>query len=373
MKYLAYLSIVLTLLCLAPNRVDAGVSQEELDQLQLPAGFKIEVLNFSVPNARQMALTEEGTLIVGTRREGKVYAIPAALINAKPKVITLFKKLNMPSGITVHNNDLYIGALNKIMQVKAIDQNLEEKPNHRVLVDDLPDEQHHGWKYLKVGPDGYLYIPVGAPCNICLSKDPRFASLLRMDLDNLEIKIWAEGIRNTVGFAWHPETQELWFSDNGRDMLGDDIPAEEINVITKPGQHFGYPFVHEDGLKDKKFGQHKKGEGLAFTEPVLKIQAHSAALGLDFYSQSQFPSAYSGALFIAEHGSWNRSKKVGYQVSVLLNPGTPEQTYQPFIQGWLQGESPWGRPNDVLVTPDGTLLISDDAKGVIYRVSSASQ
>ncbi|MEM7098078.1 MAG: PQQ-dependent sugar dehydrogenase [Pseudomonadota bacterium] len=343
----------------------------DVDKLSLPAGFSIQALNFAVDNARQMALTEKGTLVVGTRRKGKVYAIPHALTDDNPVVVELFDDLTMPSGIAVHDGDLYIGALNEVIKVADIDSHLEEEPPHQVLVDDLPDKTHHGWKYLKVGPDGYLYVPVGAPCNVCLSKDKRFASLLRMDTQTGENEIWAQGIRNTVGFAWHPDTQALWFSDNGRDMMGDDVPHEEINVITRKGQHFGYPFVHADGVDDPKFGDHKDRKHHTFEYPVLNIQAHSAALGLDFYTADHFPEEYSNALFIAEHGSWNRSSKVGYQVSVAKVDATGQLNYEPFIQGWLVGQSPWGRPNDVLVAPDGTLLISDDAKGLIYRVSYA--
>ena len=347
----------------------ANPLQAEERQLTLPAGFQIESLNFSVKNARQMALTEKGTLIIGTRREGKVYAVPAALSSPEPQVITLFADLFMPSGIAVHDGDLYVGAVNRILKVADIDAHLEEDPTHQVLVDDLPDETHHGWKYLKVGPDNMLYVPVGAPCNICLSDDPRFAALLRMDPDTGENEIWAEGIRNTVGFTWHPDTEELWLSDNGRDMLGDDIPPEEINVITAKGQHFGYPFIHGDDIDDPEFGDHKARTQHTFTPPVLNIQAHSAALGLDFYTHNQFPEAYKNALFIAEHGSWNRSSKVGYRVSVATMGPDGSLSYAPFVEGWLVGEDPWGRPNDVLMTPDGSLLISDDAQGLIYRVS----
>ena len=190
-----------------------------------------------------------------------------------------------------------------------------------------------------------------------------------MDPSTGASEIWAEGIRNTVGFTWHPDTDELWFSDNGRDMMGDDVPPEEINVITRAGQHFGYPFIHGDDIEDPEFGDHKQRAKHTFTKPVLNIQAHSAALGLDFYTHEQFPDQYDRALFIAEHGSWNRSSKVGYRVSVATTAADGTLVYAPFVEGWLVGEDPWGRPNDVLVTPDGSLLISDDAQGVIYRVS----
>jgi len=337
--------------------------------LSLPDGFRIDTLNFSVPNARQMALTEKGTLIVGTRRAGNVYAVPNALQTDKPEVITLFDGLPMPSGVAVHDGDLYIGALNRIIRVADIENHLQPDPPSTDVTSSLPDKAHHGWKYIKFGPDGALYVPVGAPCNMCLSKDPRFASLLRMDADTGSTEVWAHGIRNTVGFAWHPRDGRLWFSDNGRDQMGDDIPPEEINVINKPGEHFGYPFVHANGIADPEFGDHPAAKGIRFTPPVLEIQAHSAALGMAFYRHEQFGADYQNALFVAEHGSWNRSSKVGYQVTLLreLDDGTLD--YQPFITGWLVDEDAWGRPNDVLAAPDGSLLISDDRQGVIYRVS----
>ncbi len=345
-----------------------AATQAHATELALPVGFQIETLNFSVPNARQMALTDKGTLIVATRRAGNVYAVPKALTDDAPEVITLFDDLRMPSGVALHDGDLYIGAVSRILRVRNIERNLESNPEAETITDALPDDGHHGWKYLKFGPDEQLYVPVGAPCNMCLEDDPRSASLLRMNPDSGETELWAEGIRNTVGFAWHPATGKLWFSDNGRDMLGDDVPPEEINVIDRQGQHFGYPFVHASDIRDPEYGDHEAAEGKTFVAPVVEIQAHSAALGLDFYAGDQFPRRFQNALFIAEHGSWNRSEKVGYQVSVVTaRNGTLE--YAPFVTGWLQGQKVSGRPNDVLVTPDGSLLISDDQQGVIYRVT----
>jgi glucose/arabinose dehydrogenase len=234
------------------------------------------------------------------------------------------------------------------------------------VTDTLPDKSHHGWKYLGFAPDGALFVPVGAPCNVCLSDDARFASILRMDPDTGNTTIHARGIRNTVGFAWHPETGQLWFTDNGRDMLGNDVPAEEINVVTGPDQHFGYPHVHAGDILDPKFGTDTDPEN--YVAPSVKIQAHSAALGVDFYTADQFPDTYKNALFVAEHGSWNRSSKVGYQVSVVTFDDSGPH-YEAFVTGWLDGQKNWGRPNDVLMAPDGSLLISDDQAGAVYRVS----
>lgn len=345
-------------------------AQSPAIDLVVPAGFTIETLDFSVPNARQMALTAQGTLIIGTRRDGRVYAIQNALTTDKPSVVELFSGLSMPSGVAIDQANLYIGALNEIILVPNIDQNIVANPSHRVITDTLPDKGMHGWKYLKFGPNGKLYVPVGAPCNVCLSEDARFASILQMDPATGSTQIWAHGIRNTVGFDWHPETGDLWFSDNGRDMLGDDTPAEEINISNAAGQHFGYPFVHAGDIPDPEFGSDAKADGLDFVAPRLKIQAHSAVLGMTFYDADQFPTAYRGALFAAEHGSWNRSEKVGYQVSVMHLDGDTV-SYSPFVTGWLQGQTAEGRPNDVLVTPNGALLVSDDQRGVIYRVRYA--
>ncbi|MCR9258996.1 MAG: PQQ-dependent sugar dehydrogenase [Pseudomonadaceae bacterium] len=336
--------------------------------LVVPPGFTVETLNFTAPNARQMALTENGTLILGTRRAGNVYAVPNALSDAEPQVITLLSDLRLPSGVAVQNGDLYIGAVDRILKVSEIDNRLQADVPYSVITDQLPGESHHGWKYLKFGPDDALYVPVGAPCNICLSADPRFASLLKMDPASGETTIYAHGIRNTVGFDWHPENDSLWITDNGRDMMGDDIPPEELNVATQPGKHFGYPFLHGDGIPDPEFGDHKDRAKYSFTAPALNIQAHSAALGITFYDGPQFPQDYKNAIFIAEHGSWNRTEKVGYKVSVVLKKADGVLSYQPFVTGWLQGQDNWGRPNDVLVAPDGSLLISDDQGGRVYRV-----
>jgi glucose/arabinose dehydrogenase len=338
-------------------------------ELSLPDGFSIEQLPFEVPNARQMALTDTGTLIVGTRRAGKVYAIRNALSAASPNVITLQTGLTMPSGVAVFKGDLFIGATDRILKIANIDRHVTPNPPVDVITDQLPDKRHHGWKYLKFGPDQQLYVPVGAPCNICLSEDPRFASLLAMDPATGATNIVAHGIRNTVGFAWHPQSKLLYFSDNGRDMLGDDVPPEEINVLKNAGAHFGYPFVHATAIEDPEFGDHPAARSLNFVPPVLEIQAHSAVLGMDFNRAEQFPAEFKHALFLAEHGSWNRTSKVGYQVSVVTEAENGTLTYAPFVTGWLDGEDASGRPNDVLFAPDGSLLISDDKQGVIYRVS----
>ena len=345
-------------------------AQIDTSQLFLPPGFTISVVTDAVPNARQMALSDDGTLYVGSRRAGNLYAIRHWQDPAKQEVRVIAADLSLPSGVVWHAGDLYVGALNQILRYPNIGETLaansDQLPTPQVITDDLPAKRHHGWKYLSMGADGALYVPVGAPCNICKSKDPRFASILRMDPKSGATSIYAAGVRNSVGMAWHPETGQLWFTDNGRDSMGDDVPADEINIVTEPGEHYGYPYVHAGDVPDPKFG--KKTPDQTFRAPLQKIQAHSAALGIDFYTGTQFPPRYRNALFVAEHGSWNRSAKVGYQVSVLFEtPQGPQ--YSPFITGWLRGEENWGRPNDLLMTPDGELLIADDQNGAIYRVS----
>ena len=352
----------------APDPV--GAKDPILDRLALPPGFEIRIVSSEVANARQMALGIDGTLYVGTLREGRgrVYALPNALREPgrEAGMVVLAEGLTMPSGVAVRDGDLYVAAVNRVLRFADIGGRLEPNAAYDLVTDRLPNEEHHGWKYIKFGPDRQLYIPVGAPCNICESDDPRFASLMSMDPATGEARIMAHGIRNTVGFDWHPGAGQLWFSDNGRDWMGDDIPPEEFNVITGTGQHFGYPYVHATDILDPRYGSGRDPSD--YTPPVLEIQAHSAALGVDFYTGSQFPARYRNALFVAEHGSWNRSSKVGYQVGVVVfEDGEPR--YEPFVTGWLEGQRNWGRPNDVLVAPDGSLLISDDQFGAIYRVT----
>ena len=351
-------------LLLASTLAVTACSNADVTALELPDGFSLRVVTNEVKNARQMALDDNGTLFVGTRREGSVYAIANALTDANPQVIELATGLTMPTGVAVNDGQLYVGATDRILRFDT--RNLVANAPFEVVTEDLPNARMHGWKYMKFGPDGALYVPVGAPCNICLSEDPRFASILRMNAETGETTIFAHGIRNSVGFAWHPSTEHLWFTDNGRDRLGEDVPPEEVNVATRPGQHFGYPFIHAGDIPDPKFGTGV--DAASYQPPTVKIQAHSAALGATFYTGSQFPPEYQGALFIAEHGSWNRRAKVGYRVSVVSFGGdTPH--YQPFISGWLEGQRNWGRPNDVLVAPNGSLLISDDQVGAIYQVT----
>lgn len=337
-----------------------------LEQLQLPPGYRIEIAA-KVPNARQMTLSPGGILYVGTRRDGRVFALEDRDGDQRYETRhTLLSGRRLPNGVVWSEGDLYIAELTQLIRLADIDSRLDNPPTPEVLLGGLPDITHHGWKYLKRGPDGAFYFTLGAPCNVCLETDPRFASIMRFDPAGGEAAPWVRGVRNSVGFAWHPQDASLWFTDNGRDHLGDDQPDDELNRAGQGGLHFGFPFVHGDGLADPSFGA---GADVINSEPpVALLGAHVAALGISFYTADQFPDTPQTTLFIAQHGSWNRSSKVGYRVMKVSTEGEKVTRVEPFITGWLQGERAWGRPVDVLVEPDGDLLISDDAADVIYRV-----
>jgi glucose/arabinose dehydrogenase len=332
-----------------------------LAQLKLPPGFEIELFA-RVDNARQMALGKN-TLFVGSRRAGKVHAIPLQG-NRTPVVIA--EGLNMPVGVAFHDGDLYVSAVNRVLRLRDIEARLNMPPRPETVSAAWPTETHHGWKFIAFGPDGKLYVPVGAPCNICDAGVDRYATITRLDVGSGKVEVVARGVRNTVGFDWHPASGELWFTDNGRDMLGDDVPPDELNRLAKPGQHFGYPHCHGRAIADPEFGRGRRCAD--FVPPVQELGAHVAALGMRFYTGKTFPAQYRSAVFIAEHGSWNRSSKVGYRVSVVRIEKDRAVRYEPFVTGWMQDDDAWGRPADVLVMPDGSLLISDDHAGAIYRV-----
>jgi glucose/arabinose dehydrogenase len=347
----------------------AWAAQDLGKTIKLPPGFSIELFTDQTPNARSLALGEDGTVYVGTMSEGKVYAVVDRDGDGRPEQVhTLASGLDTPNGVAYHQGDLYVAEISRIIKLKGVAGKLSDPPRPDVIYDQYPKEKHHGWKYLRVGPDGKLYAPVGAPCNICLSRDPVFATITRMDLDGKNFEIFARGIRNTVGFDWHPDTGDLYFTDNGRDWLGDDLPPEELNRATKPGQHFGYPFCHAGAIADPEFGAERPCS--EFTSPVKTFPAHVAPLGIRFYRGRQFPENYQGRLFVAQHGSWNRSEPQGYRVvTVPFKNGNPGEA-EVFAEGWLQpGGEVLGRPVDVLELRDGSILISDDRRGAIYRVT----
>jgi glucose/arabinose dehydrogenase len=317
-----------------------------------------------------MTLGSEGTLFVGSRTAGKVYAVLDQNGDYQAdEVITLAEGLNMPNGVAFRDGALYVAEVNRVLRYDDIETNLRRAPEPVVVNDQFPQDEHHGWKFIRFGPDGQLYVPVGAPCNVCDPEDERYAALLRMQPNGSGLEVFAHGIRNTVGFDWHPETNELWFTDNGRDMLGDDVPPDELNHAPEPGLHFGFPFCHGGDTPDPQFGRGRSCD--EFTPPAQKLGPHVAALGMRFYTGTMFPEEYQNQIFIAEHGSWNRSEPIGYRVSLVrLDEDNNVTSYEVFAEGWLQEDGEfWGRPVDVQVMPDGSLLVSDDDSGAIYRIT----
>ncbi|MBC9797994.1 sorbosone dehydrogenase family protein [Sinomicrobium sp. FJxs] len=354
------------------NRVDISEAKAEvyLGSVKLPEHFEIEVWAADVPNARSLARSEDGIVFVGNRGKGKVYAIIDEDADGKADYrYTLAEGLRQPNGVAYKDGDLYVAEISRILRFPDIKNRLAD-PHYEVVFDGYPEEGHHGHKFIAFGPDGYLYVPVGAPCNICDPEEEIFAAINRIDVNAKEIKpeVVAHGIRNTVGFDWHPDTKRLWFTDNNRDMMGDDIPSCELNELTETGQHFGYPYWHAGDVKDPEFGD-KDREASAYRKPAVNLGAHVAPLGMRFYNGDMFPDIYKKSIFIAEHGSWNRTRKVGYKVS-LVEP-EKNNSLSVFAEGWLDQESQqiWGRPVDVQELPDGSLLVSDDFADCIYRIT----
>jgi glucose/arabinose dehydrogenase len=340
-----------------------------LGTLELPPGFAIEVYSAEVPGARSLARSPRGVVYVGTRdTNGAVYALVDADGDQRPeRVHRVAQGLNMPNGVAWRDGDLYVAEVSRILRFDDIDGRLAEPPRPVVVSDDYPADRHHGWKFIAFGPDGRLYVPVGAPCNVCASQREIYASITRLRPDGSDREIFARGVRNTVGFDWHPDTGVLWFTDNGRDRLGDERPPDELNRAPEPGLHFGFPFCHGGDLPDPEHGGSDACAG--FVPPVAKFRAHVAALGMRFYTGTMFPAEYRHDVFVAQHGSWNRSTPIGYRVMRVKLDGSRVESVETFVEGWLAGGEAWGRPVDVLVMPDGALLVSDDHAGVVYRVT----
>ena len=339
-----------------------------VDTLKLPPGFEARVYTADVRGARSMTLSPRGTLFVGTRDEGVVYAIPSATRGAtaeRPRVIA--RRLNTPNGVAFRDGALYVAEISRILRYDDIEARLDSPPAPVVVSDRFPRDRAHGWKFIAFGPDGSLYVPVGAPCNICEPPTPLHQTITRLRLDGGAPEVVARGVRNSVGFDWHPATRTLWFTDNGRDWLGDDRPPDELNHASREGLHFGFPYCHGKDIADPEYG--RKHACSEFTPPAIELGPHVAALGMRFYTGDMFPPAYRHQIFIAEHGSWNRSTPIGYRVSLVRLDGDRAVKYEVFAEGWLRNGRPWGRPVDVLVLPDGALLVSDDYAGAIYRIS----
>lgn len=381
MKYLSFaLIIMLFFITLSACKVQPDQQQNNekystsLGFLKAPPGFRVDIFAENLPDARQMAVSPEGIVYVGSRREGVVRALTDRDGDFRADTVyTIASGLRLPNGVAWKDGSLYVAEVSKIHRFDNIDEQLANPPSPVLVADDFPTEGHHGWKYIDFGPDGKLYVPVGAPCNICNEavENPVFASITRMDADGSNREIIAHGVRNTVGFTWHPETENLWFTDNGRDWMGDDIPPCELNEVTEEGQHFGYPFLHGNDIEDPEYGGQADSLGQPVTTPVRELGPHVAPLGVLFYTGDMFPEEYKNQAFIAEHGSWNRSEKSGYRITMVRfdENGNP-LSYEPFLFGWLQGEEDVrGRPVDLHQLDDGSLLISDDHAGIIYRLS----
>ncbi len=356
--------VVLCTLLLAT--LSAGAQALPLERIKLPPGFRIE-LWARVDNARAMTLGTQGTVFVGSRSGGRVHAVKYDSQFRATQSFVVAEGLNMPVGVAFRDGSLYVSAVDRILRLDGIEARLASPPKPQVVSAALPKETHHGWKFIAFGPDGKLYVPVGAPCNICEPDPDRYANIMRMNADGSQLEVFARGVRNSVGFDWHPQTRELWFTDNGRDWLADDAPPCELNHAPRAGMHFGYPYCHGGTLSDPEFG--RKHACSEFTAPARNLGPHVAPLGMRFYTGTMFPAQYRNQIFIAEHGSWNRSHKIGYRVMLVRLQDGKAVSYEPFAEGWLQGESAWGRPADVLVLPDGSLLVSDDVADAIYRIA----
>ena len=348
----------------------ASAASLPLEKITLPPGFSIAIYADDVPDARSMTLSPHGTLFVGTRSDGNVYAvIDADRDHRAERIVTIARGMDMPNGVAFRGGALYVAENSRVIRYDDIEKRLDEPPAPVVVNDTFPTEGHHGWKFIRFGPDRRLYVPVGAPCNICDRADPRYASIMRMSRDGKGLELFASGVRNSVGFDWHPKTKDLWFTDNGRDDLGDNRPPDELNHAPRKGMHFGYPYCHGADIPEPKADVRGKRSCGEFTPPAQELGPHVAALGMRFYTGSMFPGKYRNQIFIAEHGSWDRSDPIGYRIRVVTLDGNRPTAYEPFADGWLQEEGAWGRPVDLLVLPDGSLLASDDEAGVIYRIT----
>ncbi len=344
--------------------VPAGGAELPLERIKLPQGFAIELVA-RVPNAREMTLGAQGTLFVGSMAAGKVYAVTLHP-GAAATVAAIASGLEQPVGVAFHDQALYVSAVSRILRFDDIESRLDHPPAPVRVSDRFPSDTMHGRKFIAFGPDGKLYVPVGAPCNICDKDRDRYAVITRMNRDGSGVEVFARGIRNSVGFDWDPRTRQLWFTNNGRDWLGDDLPPDTLHHAPGPGLDFGFPYCHAGTLPDPEFGRQR--DCSEFARPAQLLGPHVAPLGMRFYTGTQFPAAYRNQIFIAEHGSWNRSRKIGYRITIVRLENNRAVSYEPFATGWLQGETAWGRPADVLVAPDGSLLVSDDYAGAIYRI-----
>ena len=351
-------------------------AEKNLNKLMIPQGFEITIFADDLNTPRQIAETDEGYVIVGSKKGDKIYALlDNDLDGYAEKKVLIAEGLQNPTGVTIFEGDLYFAEIDTIWIVKNIDEWLNKKskslPKKSIYMNNLPSETWHGFKYIDFGPDGNLYIPVGVPCNICIepqTNDNRFAAIHKY-VDGELITV-ADGVRNSVGFDWHPLTKKMYFSDNGRDWLGDDSPSCELNVVNEEGSFYGYPYKHSKDVIDPEFGHLIPTVDKKFVDPIAELGPHVAPLGIAFYDGNVFPEKYKNSVFVALHGSWNRTKKSGYTIVFVKLDNDGNYLYQEdFISGWLSNESAWGRPVSPFIMKDGSMLISDDKYNVIYRVS----
>jgi glucose/arabinose dehydrogenase len=353
-----------------PPPLAAAPDKLPVAKLKLAAGFNIEVYAAGMTNAREMALGDKGTVFVGSRLVDKVYAIVNK--DGKREVKVLASGLYRPNGVAFHNGTLYIAELSKISKIDHVEDVLDNPPKPVVIDDNLPKDEAHGWKFIAIGPDNKLYVLVGQPGNNVLHHDDAHGQIRRINLDGSGAEVVALGVRNTVGFDWNPETKHLYFTDNGRDWLSEDVPEDELNRVTKVGEDFGAPYCYQGNIPDPEFGWgHSCSE---FTAPVGLMGPHAASLGMRFYTGSMFPKTYKNAIIVARHGSWNRSKKFGGDVVVVkLDKDGKVKSTEPLITGFLENNSYIGRPVDVLQLKDGSMLVSDDWNGAVYRITYGKQ
>jgi glucose/arabinose dehydrogenase len=351
---------------ITPPPLATAADKLPVDKLKVPKGFKVEVYASGIPNARSLRLGDKGTVFVSNRTLDKIYAIVDK--GGKREVKVIAKDLYRPNGIALHDGTLYIAELSQISKIDKIEDNLDNTPKPTVIYSDLPKDEPHGWKYLTVGPDNKLYFNVGAPCNICLPP-PTHAQIRRINLDGSGMEVVARGTRQIVGMDWHPTLKQLYFTENARDWLSEELPNDKLNRLAQPGKdNFGYPYCHQGNIPDPEFGWgHSCDE---FTKPVALLGPHAAPLGIKFYTGTAFPGDYRGQAFIARHGSWNKSKKIGGDIVVAkLNKDGTLKSLDTFLTGFIDNNNYVGRPVDLLVMKDGSLLISDDFNGAVYRVS----
>lgn len=351
----------------APKLTTTPAGDIPLNKLKVPAGFKVEVYASGIPGARMMARAPNGNIYVGTRALGRVYEV-----NGQTKANRiLVDKLTQPNGLVFKNGSLYVMAIDKFLRFDGIERNPNVQPVDITAAFNLPPKQHHNWKFLAEGPDGKLYVPFGSPCNICVA-EPEYGQIRRYNWDGSGMEVVARGVRNSVGFDWHPGSKELYFTDNGRDWAGEEGPEDELNRVTKPGEFFGFPYCHAMGIPDQDVKKPNPCAGVTF--PVALMGPHAAALGMRFYKGGMFPAEYKDNILVARHGSWNRTKKYGFDVvRVKLKGDGTVAAVEPFLTGFLDpnGNSFWGRPTDVMLMPDGSVLVSDEQNGALLRVSYA--